>query len=133
MARLAPPLPSGERSDRFSDPGERLSGLSSSESELLSDIASLGVEADEELSGECDADAFFGFAGGIQPAMEVREVRIVSPDDLGDDEEDGSHGATAASDVSVALSLPLSLARGARPASLAMALLERVPISGIGR
>lgn len=83
------------------------------------------------LWGEGDARDHLGLSGGDQPLMEGGEVWIVASDDLGDDEQDGAHPRPPAADMArPAASLPLSSASGARPASLAMALAEMVPISG---
>ena len=77
--------------------GERLSGLSSCACKFFAGVACFCVEPDEELSGESDAHDLFEFAGFVQPAVEVGELRHISANDLGDGEEDGSDmGSSAA-------------------------------------
>src|ERR1700675_3146379 len=78
--------------------GERLSGLSSGTCEFAAGVTSFSVEPDKELVGESDADELLGLSGEAQPFVEGGEVRVVSADNLGDDEEDGADGAAAASE-----------------------------------
>jgi hypothetical protein len=117
---------------------ERLSGLSSGFCEFVSDIASLRIQPDEELTGQCGPDELLGrpstrgrVAGHAQLLVAVPEVGVVFSYHFGDDEEDGAHPLAPATYRGLPVCLPLSRAIGARPVSLAIALLERVPISGI--
>src|SRR5690349_13691358 len=68
--------------------GERLSGLSSCIGEISARIASFGVEDDEQLSGEGDADDLQWFSGLAELGAEGGEDRLVAADEFGDDEED---------------------------------------------
>ena len=104
--------------------------MSSCICEFVARIACFCVEDDEELSGERDADDHFGLPGLLQPVVEGVEMRVVLGGYAGDEEEDGARSGASAAHRSVALRLPLSLAMGASPTSLVMALLEIMPISG---
>src|SRR5215211_3390020 len=77
--------------------GERLSGLSSGLGEFLAGVAGFGVEPDQQLVGERDADDLFGLAGLAQAGVEGGEVGLEAADHFGDPEQDAPHtGAPAA-------------------------------------
>src|SRR5215211_7208924 len=76
---------------------ERLSGLSSGLGEFLAGVAGFGVEPDQQLVGERDADDLFGLAGLAQAGVEGGEVGLEAADHFGDHEQDAPHtGAPAA-------------------------------------
>ncbi len=68
--------------------GERLSGLSSCKGILFSRFACLGVEADEELSGEGDAGDHLWLSGVDELLMEVVEAFVEPGGDVCDEKED---------------------------------------------
>jgi protein ImuB len=102
LTRISPPLPPLAGGEGW---GERLSDLSSGIGEVASDVASFGIEADEEFAGESDADDLFGLAGLGQPAMAVDEVGIISANQVGDDEQDRADAASAAAHRAFAVEL----------------------------
>src|SRR3954468_12288108 len=84
-AYSASPLPAGEVGSR-SDPGERLSWLSSALPSGV--VADHGVEDGEELAHHGREGELFGFSGGGQPLVERLEKGIVAAGDKGGHVED---------------------------------------------
>ena len=77
--------------------GERLSEVSSCIGKLDARIACFGIEDDEQLASEGDADDHFLLAGSLQSLMEGSEMRVVSGNESGNHKEDRTRpGATAA-------------------------------------
>ena len=78
----------------------------------LSNFSCLGVEADEELVGEGDADHLWRLSGSSQPLLESDEVGFVATHHAGHDEQDfADRGAASAH---TALALMLARVRGQR-------------------
>ena len=71
----------------------------------LADFAGLGVEADEELVGECNADDFGWFAGSTQALLEGNEVRLVATHHAGHDEQDFTYRRATSAHCTFALML----------------------------
>jgi hypothetical protein len=86
-------------------------------------IACFCVEADEQFVGQSDPDDHFFFSFGEQSVAEICKGRVVFCGDSGDQEQDRTLARPPRIDR-LPWRLPLSSAIGARPASLAMALLE---------
>ena len=80
--------------------GEGLSGGASGEWQLEggSRVPGLGVESDEELSGEGDAHDLSRLSGVEELLSEGDVVGLVSSDDAGDDVEQAADGGAAAAD-----------------------------------
>ena len=70
-------------------------------------------------------DDYFGLSGGLQPLPEGGEVRAVSGDDAGDDEEDAAGSCTAAVDRAAAASLAAVVGEGAEADELADGVLGK--------
>src|SRR6185437_16082546 len=87
------------------DLGERLSGLSSWIGVSGTRIACFGVEADQELTGERNANDHFFLSSGDQPGAEVGEAFVVTRDGGCYEEEDRTDAGTAAAGGSFTLSL----------------------------
>lgn len=76
--------------------GERLSLLSSCICERTSRVSCFGVENDQELAGERDANDHFGLSGLDEALMKGCQMRIVPCGEARDQEEDGSRSGAAA-------------------------------------
>src|ERR1700746_3760876 len=86
-------------------PGERLSGLSSCIGVLGTRITCFGVEADQKLACERDANDHFFLSGGDQPGAEVGKAFVVAGGSGGDKEQDRTDAGAAAAGGSLTLSL----------------------------
>src|SRR4051794_30893812 len=118
--------------------GEGVSELSSGRCDIEAHLARFGVEGDQEFVGEGDADDLFRLAGQGQTAVAGGEIGIVPAHQLGHDEQSLPRRRPGIERTPLRpprigrlpVSLPLSWAIGARPASLLTALPDRVPILG---
>ena len=76
----------------------------------MAGLSGLGVEADQQLVGECDADYLWGLA--CKSLSEGDEVGFVAGGDAGDDEEDLADGGSSSADSSPALMFAAVLSQG---------------------
>ena len=94
-------------------------------------IACFRIEDDEELAGESDADDHQWLSGIAQPLVECLGSIMEAGRSSGDEEQNGTDRANVHHRwMRRPLRWALSLAIGARPTSVAMALPLQVPISG---
>ena len=89
---------------------KRVEGAVSGAQEALAGLSGLGVEADQQLVGECDADYLWGLA--CKSLSEGDEVGFVAGGDAGDDEEDLADGGSSSADSSPALMFAAVLSQG---------------------
>ena len=76
---------------RLTFPEGRNRSIAEVECMLLADFAGFGVEADQQLVGQGDADYLGRLAGGAQPLAEGDEVGLITAHHAGHDEQDLAH------------------------------------------
>src|SRR3954451_19700940 len=98
---------------------------------MTSDIACLGVQANQEFASQSRPYELLRFASSQQLLVKGVEVRLVAPNDLRNHEQDRADAFAATTQRPSSEMLATIVGDRRQPGELGEALLDKVPISGI--